>query len=185
MSDEANEQGFANVREQTNERWLPIREASERLNLSERVLQKRAQRGEIASRKVKNRWEVLVCGTDPAEAPNERTPEHDSRTNERKRTNVRESNERGEPSPDTVLVAQLRSEVLFLRAELERRNEAESELRRLMLTDKQELLELRQQVAIGAAPQSETGEPLANDKQGAHKPTSGGWWQFWKRIQRY
>ena len=176
MSDESNEQGFANVREQTNELWLPIREASERLNVSERVLQKRALRGEIASRKVKNRWEVLVCGTDPAESPNEH-----SRTNERKRTNVRESNERGEPSSDAALVAQLQSEVLFLRAELERRNEAESELRRLMLTDKQELLELRQRVALVEAPRAEATDNTRETPEGAQKPTSGGWWaRLWK-----
>jgi hypothetical protein len=46
------------------------------------------------------------------------------------------------------LIEQLQSENTFLRAQLEERNVAESELRRLMLADKSEISKLRQQLAL-------------------------------------
>lgn len=72
-------------------------------------------------------------------------------------------------------MVQLQAENAFLRSELTSQREAReieaSELRRLMLMDRQELLELRQRVAIGEAPKAE----------GAQKPNSRRWYEFWKR----
>lgn len=68
-------------------------------------------------------------------------------------------------------------EVAFLRSEIERRNQSESELRRLMMVDKQELLELRQRLAI-------TGEADTNSHDnggGAEKITGRRWWEIWKK----
>lgn len=161
--------------ERTNETWLSIREASERLKVSERVLQKRAKNGDIISRKVNNRWEVSVELEVSLESSNEqtneysRTSETDTRTNER----ADEQNSGSQKS----LLKHIQEENAFLRSELERRNTAESELRRLMAMDKQELLELRQRVALIGSSGNETGKDTQKEGE---EPLRG----FWKRLFR-
>ena len=105
-----------------------------------------------------------------------------------------ETNENAAPEatpPDAgPLVEQLQSENAFLRAEVERHHQAESELRRLMLADKQELSELRQRLAIearAAPPRDAVDAPRASDgkeEAAAGKAEQEGsrreWWQFWK-----
>jgi len=76
-------------------------------------------------------------------------------------------------------------EIAFLRSELTSQREAReieaSELRRLMLMDRQELLELRQRVAIGEAPKAEATDNTRETPEGTQKQTSGGWWtRLWK-----
>jgi hypothetical protein len=67
-------------------------------------------------------------------------------------------------------VARLQGEVEWLRGQIEQHNVSESELRRLMMADKAELSELRQRLALPAAPDVD---------QAKTQPRS--WWQFWKR----
>lgn len=88
-------------------------------------------------------------------------------------------------STDPALVEQLQTENTFLRAELTAQREAhqtaEAELRRLLLLDKQELLDLRQRVAQIEAPKAETGKDTQETTEGAYRATSGGWWaRLWK-----
>jgi hypothetical protein len=93
------------------------------------------------------------------------------------------------------LIEQLQGEVLFLRgrveeheAEIRRRDQAEGELRRLMLADRQELQQLRAQLAIAAAPTEETsqaGDVVTTDQASAPKPPVRTWWQKLQRgLQR-
>lgn len=169
-----------NVREQTNESWFSIREASERLKVSERVLQKRAQSGDIISRKVKNRWEVSLTQEPSPEIPNEQTNEHSRTSESDSRTNER-SNEQDSGTQE-ALIRQLQAENAFLRSELTAQREAhqtaESELRRLMAMDKQELLDLRQRVALTGTSGTETGKDT---------PKEGGKAQrgFWSHLRRF
>lgn len=200
MSDESqNEKRNESKNENESISWLSIREASFVLKVSERAIQIRAKQGKIPSRKVGGRWEVLATN-----APQNETPPKPRNENEISRKNESDSRKRNEPQnenetpisfTETAQVKQLENELAFLRAErekdseeiaflrgeVERRNTAESELRRLMLTDKQELLELRQRVAIGEAPHSETGKDTSEAGTGAQRAKARRWYEFWRR----
>lgn len=71
---------------------------------------------------------------------------------------------------------------------LDRRDQAESEMRRLMLADKQEISELRQRLALTAAPDHPDAPPSRQDGRTAEEAGQGGtgggtrrWWKFWER----
>jgi hypothetical protein len=83
------------------------------------------------------------------------------------------------------LVKELLADIQFLRAEvarhgaeIERRDVAEAELRRLMLADKHELTELRQKVALLIEP-----PPVQDDQSGQEAPQTArrAWWQMWRK----
>ena len=100
---------------------------------------------------------------------------------EREREQVHNGNENG-----NALLEQLQSEVQFLRARLEAADVEKSELRRLMLSDKNELSELRQKLALNAAPeqtQESTSAPHSAKAEAAAGSVS--WWKrFGKRGER-
>lgn len=99
---------------------------------------------------------------------------------EQKQASEPETKKQSATPPDAALVAQLQAENAFLRGELTAQREAReveaSELRRLMLMDRQELLELRQRVALVEAPKAEATDNTRETLEGAQKSTSGGWW---------
>jgi hypothetical protein len=97
------------------------------------------------------------------------------------------------------LVKELLADIQFLRLQLQQRDVAESELRRLMLADKHELTELWQKVALLAAPDVAESKPdppqgaLQNltepDRSRPHlaetgrEPPRRRWWEVWKRKE--
>jgi phage terminase Nu1 subunit (DNA packaging protein) len=159
----------ANVRESDatlREQWVTTEAAASLLSVSIRTVQKRVREGKLLSRQEGRR--LLVCV---------HVREQDA--------NLRESPSEVRESPtDDPLLEQMRSEIQFLRAELEKRNTAEGELRRLMLTDRRELSELREQVRLlHAAPsepmQETTGSPETTQAAEGHAQDVRPWW---KRI---
>lgn len=141
-------------------RWVSVKEAAASLGLSERAVQTRAKRGQIVAKKAGHGWQV--CLDDQAAG---------SAT-----TNASEAQAHATAtSNETSLLEQLRSEIARLSEQLaekdrqlERRDQAESELRRLMAVDKAELQDLRARLAIESGP--ETSAP-------ALRP----WWTWWQR----
>lgn len=163
--------------------WIPAGEAAARLGVSVRTVQKRASKGEIPSRLEDGR-RLIVCLPlrEPDATPGESF------------ANVRDSGpEVREPDANRLLdtIARQDSEIQFLRAEVERGRQGESELRRLMLADKSELSELRQRLAILPAapvsdavdaPEQSDGKSQANAKPDAGNAAQGQtrhWWKWW------
>jgi len=135
--------------------WVTMEEAAKRLGVSERTIRTRAQQGKIERKKdgvrVLVRVEVLpeTSGEFPANSGS--LPE--------------------------ALEAELRTQIADLKADkerlhqtVERHQQAEGEMRRLMLADKAELVELRQRLAI-APPEDKKPEPEIR------RP----WWQWWRK----
>ena len=125
--------------EAKSEVWISAQEASRLLGISERAVQLRAQKGTLPSRRDGGRWYVrLETNTSSAK----RFAESEAKTEPIEATSAKQ-NEAGE----TRLVSHLLAEIAFLRAELTAQREAadveKSELRRLMMADKNELQELR------------------------------------------
>ena len=151
--------------------WLSAAEAALALNTSVRTVQKRAARGEYVSRTEGNRRLLVYVAL----------PEQDA--------NVRESKPVFREPDANALLDQLRSENAFLRSELTAQREAadvqKSELRRLMLSDKNELSELRQKLALTAAPeQTQEGTSVPHSAKAEAAAGSVWWKRFWKRGER-
>lgn len=137
--------------------WLSAAEAAAALGTSVRTVQKRAARGEYVSRTDVNR-RLFVCVS---------LPDQDA--------NVRDSSPNIREPDANALLNQLRSENQFLRSQVEnhaaeivRRDTTESEYRRLLLTDRQEIGRLREHLSITAAtaPESTDSAPgSTNDIQ--------------------
>jgi hypothetical protein len=142
------------VSPKTNEpepEWISVREAAAKLGVSERAVQIRAKRGSLRSRRDGGRWEVSLDGRGGRESVSANANENEPKN---------EGGAKAESESGAALLDQLRGEVEFLReqarahtAEIMRRDQAEGELRRLMLSDRQEIAQLRQQLAITAAPE--------------------------------
>jgi hypothetical protein len=227
MSDDANStnngEQFANEQdEQQGEHWLTVKEAAAHLGIGVRAVQQRIARGKVRHKREGDR--LLVClesVTVVSLLPDEHS-EHDEQTdanNEQDTNSVFANNEHFQRSQEVFqtnkeLFDQLRSENTFLRAELTAQRTAadveKSELRRLMLADKRELSELRDQVkmlngervsptrlaappvesAIQDAQETRTAQvetntvnpPLAAGMgaQGPQEPRRA-WWRFWRR----
>lgn len=156
----------ANLREP----WRTVREAAAQLGVSVRAVQMRVQRGTLASRRDGKTLYVRLDPNEPIREQFAKNGESPSR-----------------PAPD--LVEQLRSEIAFLRERVQQHETAEGELRRLMLTDRQELLDLRQRLAITAAPQdaqegageAETGAEGKRTAAERSRAEKRPWWRWWSR----
>ena len=79
------------------------------------------------------------------------------------------------------------TEIVWLRAEVERRDTAESELRRLMLADRAELQAARQQIAAWSAHEAQTAPESVSvvnesgDPKAIPETVKRAWWQWWRR----
>lgn len=186
----ANEQGEQNSSKETDV-WLTVKEAAAKLGMTERGVQMRAKRGRIRWKLDRDR--MLVCLEDPLDKGEQNEQQSSSRTNSEQNSNTVFAN-----TPASDMVVQLRSEVEYLRSELTaqrvthadeiaRRDNAENEYRRLLLGDRQEILRLREQLTIAAAPPlgSTDSAPIGtNDNQPVSTETGivkRRWWDFWKR----
>ena len=171
--------------------WVFIREASALLGISERAVQMQAKSGKLLSRKSGGRWQVQILTQN--EAQNE-TNESASRSENEETKQFREN----ETKNESALIEQMQSEIVFLRSELERRNEdvrrrdiADGEMRRLMLADRQEIAELRQRLALVAAPetlpestQSRENAPAPREETRQHEPRRGLFQRWFGRRGR-
>jgi excisionase family DNA binding protein len=115
--------------------WLPVPDAAKRLGISERTVQRRVREGKLKAQEEGRR---LLVGVNVSRQSPENV--HSDATMTPNDATLQEGTER--------FIKQLEAENAFLKSELEKRNTAESELRRLMLADKNELQELRQKVAL-------------------------------------
>lgn len=103
--------------------WYTLRGAAQRLGISPNGVRMRVKRGQIASRRDdQGRW--LVALDVQSEPAPEAAPDG------------------AQTAPESALVTQLRSEVAFLRSELEARREAERELRILVASVNERLTAL-------------------------------------------
>lgn len=155
-----------------NEEWLPVAEAAQRLGITPRAVRKRCEMGNLRFRKQGNRGNRLEVQWEP-----------EGELWEPKREPEEPEGIRGEPPP-TRLEQRQQEEIAFLRgelvatrasliAQLEQRDVAESEMRRLMLADREELLRLRSQLAITAAPETAEQAPEGAADNGYRQP----WWR--------
>ena len=173
-----------------SERFGTVKQAAEVYGLSERVILKRLSTGQIEGKKDGKIWRVLLPGSridDRQKVPRSEPVPNDSESKPLHPEHV--------PNALEALVEHQAGEIAFLRTEIERRNQAEGELRRLMLTDRQEIARLRDQLAITAAPKDVPEAPTdtpgeqsgyqpgpTDDRaeNGAHKRKSK-WWHLWER----
>ena len=173
-----------------SERFGTVKQAAEVYGLSERVILKRLSTGQIEGKKDGKIWRVLLPGSridDRQKVPRSEPVPNDSESKPLHPEHV--------PNALEALVEHQAGEIAFLRTEIERRNQAEGELRRLMLTDRQEIARLRDQLAITAAstdvPEAPTDTPGEQSgyqpgptddraENGAHKRKSK-WWHLWER----
>ena len=164
-----------------NDAAVTVQQASVLLGISERAVLKRIQQGTLRARKSDRQWEVwLTSSSALGSEPSVMSSEPITGSAEPVRVD------------QTPLLEQLQSEVQFLRARIEAADVEKSELRRLMLSDKNELLDLRQRLALTAAvtasESTDNAPGGANDSQpvmaneGAQKPRQ--WWEIWKRGER-
>jgi hypothetical protein len=157
-----------------SEEWVSVAEAARRLSISPRAVRKRCAMGNQRFRKRGNRlevqWEPNGNREEPEWEPTEPFAEPAGTETGTRGTDGEPKLEPEEPA----LVAQLRSEVAFLRSQLAQRDVAEAELRRLMLADKQELHELRQRLALPPALAPEEASPVEGDEHNGHRGRS--WW---------
>jgi len=157
-----------------NDAAVTVQQASVLLGISERAVLKRIQQGTLRARKADRQWEVWLSsssalGSEPSVMSSEPITES------------------AEPVrvDQTPLLEQLQSEVQFLRARIEAADVEKSELRRLMLADKNELSELRQKLALTAAPeQTQEGTSVPHSAKAEAAAGSVSWWEFWKRGER-
>ena len=179
--------------------WLTVKEAAAQIGISERGVQMRAKRGKIRWKLDRDR--LLVCLEAPLSNGEQDEQQLSSRTNNEQNSNTVFAN-----TPASDMVVQLRSEVEYLRLELTaqrvthteeiaRRDTAESEYRRLLLTDRQEIARLRDQLAITAAPTDvpeafvdapgeQTGSqsgPADDRAQNSAQQRKTRWWHLWER----
>ena len=167
-----------------DEAAVTVRQASVLLGISERAVLKRIQQGTLRARKSDRQWEVwLTSSSELGSEPSVLSSEPMTGSAEPVQVD------------QTPLLDQLQSEVQFLRTEIERRNQAEGELRRLMLTDRQEIARLRDQLAITAAPTDvpeafvdAPGEhdgfqsgPAEDRAQNSAEKRKARWWHLWER----
>ena len=165
-----------------NDAAVTVHQASVLLGISERAVLKRIQQGTLRARKSDRQWEVwLTSSSALGSEPSVMSSEPITGSAEPVRVD------------QTPLLEQLQSEVQFLRARIEAADVEKSELRRLMLSDKNELLDLRQRLALTAAvtaSESTDSVPIGtNDNQpvSANERAENGdrglqpkWWQIWK-----
>ena len=165
-----------------NDAAVTVQQASVLLGISERAVLKRIQQGTLRARKSDRQWEVwLTSSSALGSEPSVMSSEPITGSAEPVRVD------------QTPLLEQLQSEVQFLRARIEAADVEKSELRRLMLSDKNELLDLRQRLALTAAvtaSESTDSVPIGtNDNQpvSANERAENGdrglqpkWWQIWK-----
>jgi len=173
-----------------SERFGTVKQAAEVYGLSERVILKRLSTGQIDGKKDSKVWRVLLLSSridDRQEIPRSEPVPNDSESKPLHSEHV--------PNALEALVEHQVGEIAFLRTEIERRNQAEGELRRLMLTDRQEIARLRDQLAITAAPTdvpeattdtpgdqngSESGPADDRGENSAQKRKTK-WWHLWER----
>jgi hypothetical protein len=174
MSDETFRE-MAKPDDAKGEKWISPHEAAEQLGISIRAVQIRAQRGTLPSKREDRK--LYVC-LDALEETSSRKADESFRE-------TAKDSETPDATPFTSLVEHQAEEIAFLRARIEeheaeirRRDVAESELRRLMLADKNELQALRQSAALMIAPSAEDKEEKA-----AETPALA-WWQRWPRQWR-
>lgn len=156
------------------EAWVSIQEAARTLGISERAVHLRVKAGTLKRRQTGKRVQIAVPAS---EAVHEAQAENSEGFHE-----VSEVLQND-------LIEQLRSEVTFLRSQIEATNIEKAELRRLMLADRQEIAELRQRLALVAAPEPTPEGPQSSEKDPPEREASGGplestrrpWWQVWKR----
>jgi hypothetical protein len=133
--------------------WVSVAEAARRLGITDTAVRKRMRTGSIRFRKVLNRTEIEV----PNQRPESSQP-------------VGNGSEPGSQPVHTPLERHLLEQIAVKDRQI-------AELHRLMLADKQELVELRQRLALPPVPQESFEEPKEEPERGRKAP----WWHFWKR----
>ena len=181
----------ANGTQTASGRWCSVAEAAAALGLQPRAVQKRVQGDRLRSRHDGRRLLVWIeeAGTGEGEQSNQQDANRTRPTPE-----VREQDASNDGGP---LVEQLRSEVTFLRNQLDARTSAEAEFRRLLLysqererADRREIEGLRERLAITATseevpePTADPAELTARHDQATKEPSGRSWWAWWKRIRR-
>ena len=187
MSEAANS---TNEHEQTanehGEHWLTVREAAKQLGIGMRGVQQRVVRGKIRNKREGDR--LLVC-LEALPIGNNLPDEQREQASANNEPSVREQ------TANRELLDELKADVAFLRSQLQQRDQAESEFRRLLLirdTEIQRLMQENRRLLI-AAPVDVEAEPAVQDTQeGYSAPQTAQelakvderpprrWWEFWK-----
>jgi hypothetical protein len=152
---------------------LPLAEAATYFGLTKDALRMRLRRGRAAGYRVGSHW--YVATSEAIAANSEQPPRSRSRT----------LNTNGEQPPEQGLVAQLQSEVTFLRTtvsalthQLEQAAVERAELRRLLAGEQQRRLAPPVEIV---ATQAETAGNRPQDAVEVLSTAAGRWWAFWRR----
>ena len=181
----------ANGTQTASGRWCSVAEAAAALGLQPRAVQKRVQGDRLRSRHDGRRLLVWIeeAGTGEGEQSNQQDANRTRPTPE-----VREPDASNDGGP---LVEQLRSEVTFLRNQLDARTSAEAEFRRLLLysqererADRREIEGLRAITAstpeaVDILEEITVPEQIRQDqKLGDMVAATSAIRAWWKRIRR-
>lgn len=161
-----------------------VRDAATYLGISQNAVRQRLKRGSLRSEIVNGVVYVLVGErpmSDPSATyrPNPRPTQPDPLTTQ---SDI--------PESTSDLVAALQADVVFLRAELEARREAERELRVLLAQMTESVKALPATVAETApdAPgarlrddMAQPGQSSVDGPETSQRPTRRAWWKVWKR----
>lgn len=202
------------------EEWVTVAEAARRLGVAARTARRYADRMPgHAVRWTDRRTGRLVLLT-VMQTVKEASERGNAVTEDGQADSKADSGQDMRPQAAAALSAHLQEEIAYLRQELtalrethgqeiQRRDQAEAEMRRLLLADREEIRRLRQQLALTAAPsealvkepasdaapgaQNEVQGRVGDEKSGPagnaarveNQPKKGAdrarWWEFWKR----
>jgi hypothetical protein len=165
-----------------SEEWITIAEAARQIGVTERSLRRLLARPDYAARTRRENRRTPSGQRQSTLLPAALLPDLNAHYERQKETAQDGAEETA--GADYSLLAQLRSENAFLRAELTAQREthaqAEAEMRRLMATDRAELMALRQRLALPpydeAAQEAQKDAPEAVSVEkaaGESKPRGG------------
>jgi len=140
----------------TGQRPVGLSEAAARLGLSLEATRMRLRRGTLVGEKTGRTWQVYLPAADGQPVATEQRLETDRTTGQ-----------------DGIL-AELRADVAFLRAELERRSVELAEMRRLLAVALPQLPAPENATTRAVVPEN---PPVATES--APRPRSP-WWAFWR-----
>lgn len=144
---------------------VDIAEAARRLDTTPEAIRKRIRRGTLPAGKQDGRWWVLVDAS--------RTNDEPGRTPGRTDGTVDGVQDAGQDASRTELLGALREEIVWLRAELERRS-VEIERRDVIIA------QLTQAIPRLEAPASTDAQNTA--ERASQRASARPWWAFWRRA---
>jgi hypothetical protein len=135
--------------------WVSIREATHRLGISERAVRLRVKAGKLDRRVEDGRAQVRLPdrAADPEAIPQASESDRDAR------------------------LADKDAEIAFLREQLQQHMTAQAELRTLMLADRQELIALRQRLALAPVQNAQKGGSETRTDAKDAGVSKQSWWR--------